>query len=174
MRVSFAVVLGVALMIFVAGCGGEPAGAPGSPEKAKDPDPALGEDAERTSDEPATPEPPPSTVPDYEITKEQEETKGSYAVMTYSVSTEATSEKDLRAITVELRAENPNKDAVLISFYPDEPDADLSGTGEAFVDSQAASAILGSAYTKDDVEEIMDDDGLLIVSAEDTLSETTG
>jgi hypothetical protein len=173
MRVFFAIVLGIVLMGFVAGCGGQSAETPGASEKAEDPDPKLGENAERTSDEPATPEPPPAAVPAYEITSRQEKKEGPYDVVAYSVSTDATSEEDFRAITVELRAENPDKEAVLVTFYAEGSDANVTGTGEAFIDSQAASAILGSAYTKDDVEEIMDDDGLLIVATEDANQETT-
>ena len=172
MRKLVSVVLGAMLVVFVAGCGGQSAQTPGSSEKAQDPDPTLGEDAELTSDQPATPEPPPGAVPDYTVAESRETAEGPFDVAAYRVVTEATSERDLRAITVELRAENPEKEAVLVNFYPEEgPDADLSGTGEAFVDSRAASAVLGSAYTRRDVERIMDDDGLLVVAAES--SETT-
>jgi len=110
-------------------------------------------------------------VPAYDVTNEQEADQYGQGVKAYSVTTEAASEADLRSITEALRAESPDADAVVVSFYPPRQTADVGGAGYAFASAEAARAVLGPGYPESTVEEIMRDDGLFVVSVEDTVAD---
>jgi hypothetical protein len=113
------------------------------------------------------------TLPDYDITMEQDCDQGSFKGRCYSVTTAATSEKSLRALTEHFRSENPEAEAVLVTFYPPKQTADTSGGGYFFKNKEAAHTFLGPSYTENDVNRIMDEGGYIVVSVEDVMSEAT-
>ena len=115
----------------------------------------------------------PANLPDYTVMAEEESTQAGQDVKNYAVSTDATSEEDLRALTLFFRSEAPEADAVVVSFYPNEATVELSGAGYAFASEEAARAVLGSGYTDTDIARIMQDDGVLVTSVADTLEEIT-
>ena len=143
----------------VAGCGG--GGEAGTPI----------EEAEQVRDaEQAEPQPP-ADLPEYDVTAEQEVEQAGQGVKNYSVSTDATSEEDLRDLTLFFRSESPDADAVVVSFYPNEPTAEPSGGGYAFASEEAARAVMGPGYADGDIARIMDDGGLLIIAATEFIDE---
>lgn len=157
MKLRALVVLAL-FLLGVAGCGGQESGTPI-------------EEAEQAQDaEQAAPEPP-ANLPDYDVTAEQEVEQAGQSVTNYSVSTDATSEEDLRDLTLHFRSESPDADAVVVSFYPNEPMAEISGGGYAFADEEAARAVMGPGYADGDIAKIMDDGGLLIIAATEFIDE---
>lgn len=160
---AVALVLGV----FLVGCGGQQ-------QESEDT-----QDGETAQSQPETTEKQEAEasaadLPEYNVTAKQEVQQGDVTAKTYSVSTDATSEEDFRQLTKHFRSENPDKDAVMISFYPNEPMAEISGGGYAFANEQAARSILGPGYSDSAIQDIMGDDGLFVISMADTLREITG
>ncbi len=153
MRLVLVAVLAVSLVV---GCGGGDT-------------PAEQREAQEGAEEA-----PPADLPEHTVAAEQDTTQDGQSVKTYAVFTDATSGEDFRALTLFFRSENPDVDAVVVSFYPNEPPgAELSGAGYAFASEEAARAVLGSGYTDADIARIMEDDGLLVTSVADTPEEVT-
>jgi len=113
------------------------------------------------------------SLPDYDVTLDQDCTQGNILGRCLSVTTSATSEEAFRTLTAYFRDESPEAMAVVISFYPPRQTADISGSGEWFANEEAARAFLGPAYTDSDIQAIMDDDGMLVISMKVTLDELT-
>ena len=119
-------------------------------------------------------EAPASELPDYNVTLELECPQGNIPAKCYSVTTAATSEEeDLRALTEYFRDENPQAMAIAIAFYPPGQTAEISGVAEWFVNEEAARVLLAPSYMDSDIQEIIDDGGMLVVSVKDTLDEMT-
>ena len=81
-------------------------------------------------------------IPAYHITKEQECTDTGIVGKCYSVVTEVTSGEDLEVIIADILLKNREYLAILVSFYPNKPTADLSGMGFAFNNEQVARVVL--------------------------------
>ena len=82
-------------------------------------------------------------VPAYDIiTMERDCADTGIVGKCYSVSTDATSREDLEIVTADLWLKSPGYLAVLVTFYPDKPTADVSGAGFAFRNEQAARVVL--------------------------------
>jgi hypothetical protein len=96
----------------------------------------------------------------------------------YSVSTDVTSGEDLEVITSDILVKNPEYLAILVSFYPNKPTADLSGMGFAFKNEQVARVVLAQALSQevtveDEVGEAMANGGIYVVSVADEVREFT-
>ena len=120
-------------------------------------------------------------VPAYDITMEKDCADTGVVGKCYTVATDATSKEDLEVVTADLWLENPEYLAVLVTFYPDKPTADVSGAGFAFSNEQAARVVLKQltaegATVEDEVREAMANGGIYVISAGDgrrKLSEVT-
>ena len=120
----------------------------------------------------------PTDVPAYTLTKDEEGMVQGFGVRSIAASTGVTSEEDLEAITRELWAET-NADSMQILFYPNEPGADTTGTGMAFLSEAAARATFQeiSAEGADpeaieaDVRKAMQNDGIYIIPVEAMIDE---
>ena len=159
----FLVLLTIAAM--VAGCsGGSNANAPERGGKE-----GVEKAAEAVEDEIAAP----ADVPEYALTKDEATADPALDLRMrgVSVSTKTTSAAGMEAITRELWSETEDADALVAAFYPDKPMAELSGTGYAFRNREAARAVLSSQYTDpseanidEQVEEVMVNDGISVLS----------
>ena len=114
----------------------------------------------------------------YDITMEQECTDTGIVGKCYSVSTEATSREDMEGVTADLWLKNPGYLAVLVTFYPNNPSADISGTGFAFKNEQSARVVLAQvlaqgATVEDEVREAMANGGIYVISVADVVREFT-
>ncbi len=162
-----AVVL-VSTMLVIAGCS-QPA-APEQPERGD----AEGGVEQTPEGEKLTKEVSvPADVPSYTLTKDQNGMVQGYDVRDVAATTDVTSEDDLEAITRELWAET-NADVLVVTFYPNEPTAESSGVGQAFLGEDAARAFISAQYTDPSVADIdgqvskaMNNDGLLVISMQD-------
>ena len=119
---------------------------------------------------------PPADLPDYEVTKEESGELVGRDAKIYSVSTDATSEEDLRALTQFFRSESPNVDVLSVSYYSSEPTAEMSGAGYWFSDEAAANAVLSSMYPAEadiqaEVDEAMSNGGLYIFPITETVDD---
>jgi hypothetical protein len=117
-------------------------------------------------------------IPAYDITKEQECTDTGIVGKCYSVSTDVTSGEDLEVITSDILLKNPEYLAILVSFYPNKPTADLSGMGFAFRNEQVARVVLAQALVQgstveDEVGKAMANGGIYVVSVADEVREFT-
>ena len=161
------VVCGVlAVLALLAGCD-----QPNSPAERQE----QREGVEQAQKEPQE-EAPPDDLPSYEATLDQDCTQGNIPGRCLGVATPATSEEDFRALTAHFRDENPEAMAIIISFYPPGQIADISGAGVWFANEEAARAFLRKGYTDldiqaTDIQAIMDDGGMLVISMEDMTRE---
>jgi hypothetical protein len=114
-----------------------------------------------------------ANLPNYDVTLNQDWSQANIPARCLSVTTAATSEEDFRTLTAYFHDENPEAMAVVISFYPPRQTADISGSGEWFANEEAARTFLGPGYTDSDIQAIMDDEGMLVISMKDTLGELT-
>jgi hypothetical protein len=94
----------------------------------------------------------------------------------YSVSTDATSREDLEFVTANLWLNSPRYLAVLVTFYPDKPTADVSARGFAFENEQAARVVLAQVLAQgssveDRVRETMANGGIYVISVADEVEE---
>ena len=117
-------------------------------------------------------------VPAYAITMEQECTDTGIVGKCYSISTEATSGEDLEVITSDIWLKNPEYLAILVTFYPNKPTAEVSGMGFAFKNEQVARVVLAQGLTQgatveDEVGEAMANGGIYVVSVADEVREFT-
>ena len=113
-------------------------------------------------------------IPAYHITKEQECTDTGIVGKCYSVVTEVTSGENLEVITSDILLKNREYLAIVVSFYPNKPAADVSGMGFAFKNEQVARVVLAQGSTvEDEVGEAMANGGIYVVSVADELREFT-
>ena len=115
-------------------------------------------------------------IPDYDITMEKDCADTGVVGKCYTVATDATSKEDLEVVTADLWLENPEYLVVLVTFYPGEPTADVSGAGFAFKNEQAARVVLKQltaegATVEDEVREAMANGGIYVISAGDEMRE---
>jgi hypothetical protein len=117
-------------------------------------------------------------IPAYHITKEQECTDTGIVGKCYSVSTDATSGEDLEIITSDIVLKNREYLAILVSFYPNKPAADVSGMGFVFKNEQVARVVLAQylaqgSTVEDEVGKAMANGGIYVVSVADEVREFT-
>ena len=124
----------------------------------------------------------PADVPEYALTKDEATADPALGlrIRGVSASTDATSAEGMEAITRELWSETEDADTLVATFYPDKPMAELSGTGYAFRNREAARAVLSSRYTDpseanvdEQVEEAMANDGISVLSIQDEVDAAT-
>jgi hypothetical protein len=113
-------------------------------------------------------------VPDYDITMERDCADTGVVGKCYTVATDATSKEDLEVVTADLWLENPEYLAVLVTFYPEKPNADVSGAGFAFRNEQAARVVLKQvpaegATVEDEVREAMANGGIYVIAVGDEM-----
>ncbi len=159
----------LAVAMFVGGCS-QPASPPEQPEK-KDVEEVVEQnpDGEKLQKEVSVP----ANVPAYTLTKDEMGMVEGFVVRSVSASANASSEEDLEAITRELWAETKT-DILAITFYPNEPMAETSGAGQAFLGEDAARTFISAQYTDPSVadidgqvQEAMENDGILLISIQD-------
>lgn len=80
--------------------------------------------------------------PRYSALKDKEGYQRGRAVAIFTATTEATSEKDLRAIVRDMRTKHPDQDGVAVFFKPE--DGDLFAAGFAFEDAETEAALIKS------------------------------
>ncbi len=117
-------------------------------------------------------------IPAYHITKEQECTDTGIVGKCFSVVTKVTSGEDLEVITSDILLNNPEYLAIVVSFYPNKPAADVSGMGFAFKNEQVARVVLAQALAQgstveDEVGKAMANGGIYVVSVADKVREFT-
>jgi hypothetical protein len=117
-------------------------------------------------------------IPAYDITKEQECTDTGIVGKCISVVTKVTSREDLEVITFDILLNNREYLAILVSFYPNKPTADLSGMGFAFKNEQVARVVLAQylaqgSTVEDEVGKAMANGGIYVVSVADEEREFT-
>jgi hypothetical protein len=94
----------------------------------------------------------------------------------YGVSTDATSTEALEVLTTDLWLDSPGYLAVLVTFYPNKPTADVSAWGFAFDNEQAARVVLAQflaqgTSVEDEVREAMANGGIYVVAPADEARE---
>jgi hypothetical protein len=117
-------------------------------------------------------------VPAYDITMERDCADTGIVGKCYSVSTDATSRGDMEIVTADLWLKSPGYLAILVTFYPDKPTADVSGAGFAFRNEQAARVVLKQvaaegATVEDEVRKAMANGGIYVISVADEVRELT-
>src|SRR5215204_6362294 len=134
------------------------------------------EDPERIENAP--PRGPSPDLPAYDITLEQDCAESGVVGKCYSVSTDATSREELEVLTADLWLDSPGYLAVLVTFYPNKPPADLSAAGFAFENEQAARVVLAQflaqgTSVEDEVRVAMANGGIYVVAPVDGAGELT-
>jgi hypothetical protein len=115
-------------------------------------------------------------IPAYDITKEQECTDTGIVGKCFSVVTKVTSGEDLEVITSDILLNNPEYLAIVVSFYPNKPAADVSGKGFAFKNEQVARVVLAQflaqgTRVEDEVGKAMANGGIYVVLVADKVRE---
>ena len=169
-------VLGAILvLLMLTGCVGQAADVPQQGEK-EDVEQAVEKtpDGEKIQKEVSVP----ADVPAYTLTKDEEGMVQGFVARSVAASTDVTAEKDLEAITRELWADTTNADSLQILFYPNEPGADTTGTGMAYLSEAAARTIISSMYAasanadiEGQVEEAMSNDGIAVIATKEMIDE---
>ncbi len=123
--------------------------------------------------EKAPPRDPSPDLPAYDIASEQDCAESGVVGRCYGVSTDATSREELEVIIADLWLGSPGYLAVLVTFYPKKPTADVSAWGFAFENEQAARVVLAQflaqgASVEDEVREAMANGGIYVVPADET------
>jgi hypothetical protein len=117
-------------------------------------------------------------LPAYDITSEQDCAESGVVGKCYGVSTDATSTEELEVITADLWLDSPGYLAVLVTFYPNKPTADIRAWGFAFENEQAARVVLAQFLSEgtsveDEVREAMANGGIYVVAPADEARELT-
>lgn len=117
-------------------------------------------------------------IPAYDITLEQDCSDTGVVAKCYSISTDATSTEDLEVVTADLWLNSPEYLAILVTFYPNKQTSDISGTGFAFKNDEAARVVLKQASARgasveDEVREAMANGGIYVISIADEVREFT-
>jgi len=125
----------------------------------------------------------PADVPAYDVTKQERCPVGNQDAKCITAYSEATSGKEIEAITRELWSKNQGENALIVILYPPRaPGADMNGAGYAFSDRKAARAIIASQYTpsgqkiadiKGQANEAMKNDGIYVISMQDEVDQAT-
>lgn len=128
--------------------------------------------------EEAPPREPSTDLPAYDITVEQDCAETGVVGKCYSLSTDATSREDLELVTADLWLDSPGYLAVLVTFYPTKPTADVSAVGFAFENEQAARVVLAQflaqgTSVEDEVRKAMATGGIYVISPADEARELT-
>lgn len=165
------ILLVVAVSIVFCGCS-QPAAPPEQAEK-EGVEEAVEEtpDGEKIQKEVSVP----PDVPAYTLTKDEMGMVGSFDARVVSASTDVTSGEDLEAITRELWADTTRADTMQVVFYPNEPTAETTGSGMAFLSEAAARATFQeiSARGADpnaieaDVQKAMQNDGISVIPTQE-------
>ena len=122
----------------------------------------------------ALPGEPSPDLPAYDITLKQDCTDTGVVGKCFSVSTDATSREELKLVTADLWRDSPGYLAVLVTFYPNKPTADVSAAGFAFENEQAARVVLAQGTSvEDEVGEAMANGGVYVVASADGARELT-
>jgi hypothetical protein len=122
----------------------------------------------------------PSTdLPAYDITLEHDCAETGIVGKCYDVSTNATSREELEVLTADPWFDSPRYLALLVTFYPNKPTADVSAWGFAFENEPAARVVLAQflvqgASVEDEVREAMANGGIYVVTPADEAREHTG
>jgi hypothetical protein len=133
------------------------------------------ESAQKEANKPQSP----AKLPKYHVTKKKTCQIASQTTACYSVSTDTTSE-DLTAFTRHFRKQYSGVDAVVVTFFFDEPQAKSSNRGFAFDSKEAARNILSrslpqerfqDAYLNQEVSKAMQNDGIYVISIEDEIEQ---
>jgi hypothetical protein len=122
--------------------------------------------------EKAPPRDPSPDLPAYDVTFEQDCAETGVVGKCYGVSTDATSREELEVVTADLWLDSPGYLAVLVTFYPNKPTADVSAAGFAFENEQAARVVLAQflaqgTSVEDEVREAMANGGIYVVAPAD-------
>ncbi len=140
------------------------------------------EDVEKAAEAPEGGIAVPADVPEYTLTKDETtaDPAPGLRMRGVSASTKTTSAEGMEAITRELWFGTEDAEALVAAFYPDKPMAELSGTGYAFRNREAARAVLSSQYADpseanidEQVEEAMANDGISVLSIQDEVDAAT-
>jgi hypothetical protein len=128
--------------------------------------------------EKAPPRDPSPDLPAYDITSEQDCAESGVVGKCYGVTTDATSREELEVVTADLWLDSPGYLAVLVTFYPIKPTADVSAAGFAFENEQAARVVLAQflaqgTSVEDEVREAMANGGIYVVAPADEARELT-
>ena len=128
--------------------------------------------------EKAPPREPSHDLPAYNITFKQDCTDAGVVGKCFRVSTDATSNEELELVTADLWLDSPGYLAVMVTFYPSKPTADVSAAGFAFENEQAARVVLAQflaqgASVEDEVGEAMANGGVYVVVPPDEARELT-
>lgn len=126
----------------------------------------------------APPRGPSPDLPAYDITLQQDCAETGVVGKCYGVSTVATSREELEVVTADLWLDSPGYLAVLVTFYPNKPTADVSAAGFAFENEQVARVVLAQFLTQgtsveDEVREAMANGGIYVVAPADEAQELT-
>ena len=135
-----------------------------------------GETTERI--EKAPPRDPSPDLPAFDVTFEQDCAETGIVGKCYDVSTDATSREELEVVTADLWLDSPGYLAVLVTFYPNKPTADVSAAGFAFENEQVARVVLAQflvqgTSVEDEVREAMANGGIYVVAPADETLELT-
>jgi hypothetical protein len=176
----------VLAVLVLAGCAANQDSSANAPNQAEKADMEAATGAPETQEPVKTPAPEnvevPADVPAYTLTKDQATADPALGLRLRDVaaSTDATAAEDLEAATRELWSETEGADALVVAFYPNEPMAEISGTGMAFADEEAARAVLSAQYADPSeadidgqVREAMANDGITVLSIEDEVDAAT-
>ena len=122
--------------------------------------------------EKAPPGHPSPDLPAYDVTFEQDCAETGVVGKCYGVSTDATSREELEVVTADLWLDSPGYLAVLVTFYPNKPTADVSAAGFAFENELAARVVLAQflaqgTSVEDEVREAMANGGIYVVAPAD-------
>jgi hypothetical protein len=128
--------------------------------------------------EKAPPRDPSPGLPAYDVTYEQDCAETGVVGKCYGVSTDATSREKLEVLTADLWLDSPGYLAVLVTFYPNKPTADVSAAGFAFENEQAARVVFAQflaqgTSVEDEVREAMANGGIYVVSVAEEARELT-
>jgi hypothetical protein len=134
------------------------------------------ESAQKEANKPQSP----AKLAKYHVTKKKTCQIASQTATCYSVSTDATSGEDFTVFTQHFRKQSSGVDAVVVTFFFDEPQANSSGRGFAFNSKEAARNILSRslpqerfqyAYLNEEVSKAMQNDGIYVISIEDEVEQ---
>jgi hypothetical protein len=128
--------------------------------------------------EKAPPREPSPDLPAYNITLRQDCADAGVVGKCFRVATDATSREELELVTNDLWLDSPEHLAVMVTFYPSKPTADISAAGFAFENEQAARVVLAQflaqgASVEDEVGEAMANGGVYVVAPSGEARELT-
>ena len=117
-------------------------------------------------------------LPAYDITAEHDCADAGVVGKCFRVSTDATSREELELVTADLWLGSPGYLAVIVTFYPSRPTADVSAVGFAFENEQATRVVLAQflaqgTSVEDEVGEAMANGGVYVVAPADGTRELT-